>query len=149
MPLDFANAAACFSSKRPDWATPKKLFSELDAEFHFTLDVCAEAHNAKCTQFFSPLEDGLAQHWGSEICWMNPPYGRGMDRWIKKAYDSTLYGATVVALVPARTDMGWFHDMVLGKAEIRFIRGRLRFEGAPYNAPFPSMLIIWRPIDAP
>ena len=138
------DSRAMFTSKRPDWETPHNLFKDLDDEFHFTLDVCATAENAKCNRFYTPDTDGLAQYWGNETCWMNPPYGRGMDKWIKKAYDSTLYGATVVGLVPARTEMGWFHDYVLGKAEIRYIRGRLRFEGAEYNAPFPSMIIVWR-----
>ena len=139
---------AMFTSNKPDWATPITLFSELDAEFHFTLDVCATKENSKCGRFFSPDEDGLKQFWGEEICWMNPPYGRGMEKWIQKAYEATLYGATVVGLVPARTEMGWFHDYVLGKAEIRYIRGRLRFVGSKYNAPFPSMIIIWQPADA-
>lgn len=137
------NSRACFSSKRPDWATPADLFTRLDAEFHFTLDVCARADNAKCPRFFSPEVDGLRQRWAPERCWMNPPYGRGMEAWIEKAWYESARGALVVALVPARTEMGWFHENVLGKAEIRFIRGRLRFVGSPYNAPFPSMLVIW------
>lgn len=76
---------------------------------------------------------------------MNPPYGRGMDKWIWKAYHESLKGALVVGLVPARTDTAWFHNLAQGKAEIRFIRGRIRFVGAEAGAPFPSMLLVWRP----
>jgi phage N-6-adenine-methyltransferase len=139
------DSRACFTSKRPDWATPPDLFARLDAEFHFTLDVCATADNAKCARYFSPEEDGLRQSWGRNTCWMNPPYGRGMEKWIVKAWEASWHSALVVALVPARTEMGWFHTYVLGIAEIRYIRGRLRFVGSRYNAPFPSILIIWRP----
>ena len=139
------NNRAMFTSKRSDWATPHEVFGPLCDEFGFTLDVCATTENAKIINFFSPEVNGLIQKWAPERCWMNPPYGRGMDKWIRKAYHESLHGALVVVLVPARTDTKWFHEFVLEKSEIRFIKGRIRFVGAKAGAPFPSMLIIWRP----
>jgi phage N-6-adenine-methyltransferase len=138
---------ALFMSDKQDWETPTELFKKINNEFIFTLDVCATSKNAKVDRFISPDIDGLTQFWGQERCWMNPPYGRMIRHWIKKAYESTLYGALVVGLLPARTDTAWFHDFIYNRAEIRFIRGRIRFVGAKDNAPFPSMLAIWRPIE--
>jgi phage N-6-adenine-methyltransferase len=139
------NCGAMFSSDRPDWATPSEIFGPLCDEFGFTLDVCATSENAKLIRFFSPEQNGLLQTWAPERCWMNPPYGREMDKWILKAYQESQNGALVVALVPSRTDTKWFHEYVLGKSEIRFVKGRIRFVGATCGAPFPSMVIIWRP----
>jgi phage N-6-adenine-methyltransferase len=133
-----------FSSKTPVWETPQDLFDRLNAEFGFTVDVCALPENAKCERFYTPEIDGLTQRWEG-VCWCNPPYGRGIDKWIRKAYRSSRNGATVVCLVPARTDTAWFHDYVQGKSEIRFVRGRLRFGSSTGNAPFPSMIVIYRP----
>lgn len=133
-----------FSSNRDDWSTPIGLFSVLCQEFNFTVDVCADENNAKCLTFYDKNMDGLKQEWiGS--CWCNPPYGRGVNKWIEKAYKSSLSGATVVCLVPARTDTKWFHDFVLGKAEIRFVKGRLHFDDGKGSSPFPSMILIYRP----
>ena len=134
-----------FSSKKSDWETPWDLFNALNEEFHFTVDVCAEEHNTKLKYYFSPEDDGLSVDWGNHICWMNPPYGREITKWVKKAWEESQKGATVVCLLPARTDTRWFHSYVLGKAEIRFIKGRLKFEGAKNSAPFPSMIVIYRP----
>jgi phage N-6-adenine-methyltransferase len=131
-----------FKSDRLDWATPQKLFDKLDKEFHFTLDVCALPHNSKCKNYFSPREDGLAQQW-SGVCWMNPPYGREIERWMHKATEESQRGATVVCLVPARTDTEWWHKYAL-QGEIRFIRGRVKFQGASATAPFPSAIVIFR-----
>lgn len=108
---------ALFSSTTDMWETPKDLFDKLDEEFEFQTDVCAIKQNAKCKRFYTPEQNGLKQIW-TGVCWCNPPYGRGIEKWMKKAYESS---ATVVCLVPARTDTKWFHDFVLGKAEIRFI----------------------------
>lgn len=77
---------------------------------------------------------------------MNPPYGREIGKWVRKAYES---GALVVCLLPARTDTSYFHDYILGKAAIRFIRGRLRFEGGKYPAPFPSMIVVYKSRSSP
>ncbi len=117
------NINPMFSSKTDLWATPQNFFDELNREFCFTTDVCALPENAKCEHFITPEMDGLKQEW-TGICWCNPPYGREIGKWVRKAYESD---CTVVMLLPARTDTRWFHDYIYGKAEIRFIRGRLRF----------------------
>lgn len=137
------NTEVMFSSATDLWATPQDYFDSVAKEFQFTVDVCALPENAKCKRYFSPEDDGLAQKWGG-VCWMNPPYGRVIGKWVKKAYNSAQDGATVVALLPARTDTKWFHDYIYGKAETRFIRGRLRFGGCKNPAPFPCMLVIWK-----
>lgn len=132
-----------FSSKRQDWATPQEFFQMLDEEFGFDLDVCATAENAKCERYFTPDDDGLAQDWYG-MCWMNPPYGSEIKQWIRKAYEeSRKDGVTVVALIPARTDTQYWHDYVMRAAEVRLVRGRLRFEGADSSAPFPSAVVVW------
>lgn len=127
---------------REDWETPKDLFDKLDADFHFTLDVAASSHNAKCARYFTKGDDAMTQKW-SGTCWLNPPYGRDIGAWIKLAYEQSLAGATVVCLVPSRTCAAWWHDYAM-KGEVRFIRRRVKFVGAPYNAPFPSAVIIFR-----
>jgi phage N-6-adenine-methyltransferase len=132
-----------FSSATDEWATPQGLFDALDAEFGFTLDVCATAGNAKCEQFYTRAEDGLSQTWAG-VCWCNPPYGRQIGRWIAKARQSAEAGSTVVCLVPARTDTAWWWEHCL-HGEIRFLRGRLKFGGAAAGAPFPSAVVIFRP----
>ncbi len=132
------------TSNTPEWETPQDLFDELDKEFNFNLDVCATRQNAKCLWFSSKEDDGLSKIWGSEIdCkWMNPPYGREIGHWIKKASEER----NVVALLPARTDTRWFHDYIYQKdnVEIRFIKGRLKFGKATNSAPFPSMIVIFK-----
>lgn len=129
-----------FSSNTDLWETPQDFFEDLNREFGFDLDACAVADNAKCERYFSPEQDGLKQEWSGTV-WCNPPYGRQIGKWVEKAHKSD---CTVVMLIPARTDAGWFHDYIYGKAEIRFVRGRLRFGGAKWNAPFPSMVVIFR-----
>lgn len=136
-----------FSSKTNEWATPQAFFDDLDAEFHFTLDPCATAENAKCKFFITPELDGLQQRWAPQVVFMNPPYGRELGQWVKKALDESLLGATVVCLIPARTDTSYWHNYIFGKAEVRFIRGRLKFGGAQFNAPFPSAVAIFRPTE--
>ncbi|MBR8661146.1 adenine methyltransferase [Brevibacillus sp. NL20B1] len=133
-----------FSSATDLWPTPQDFFDELNREFHFTLDPCATHDNAKCSTYFTKEDDGLVQEWAPHTVFMNPPYGREIKRWMQKAYEESLKGATVVCLVPARTDTAWFHDYVYGKAEIRFVRGRLKFGNAQNSAPFPSMIVIYR-----
>ena len=132
-----------FSSATDQWSTPQAFFDKLNAEFSFTLDVCASEENHKCATWYSKEIDGLSRDWGGEVAWMNPPYGREIKAWVKKAYESN---TLVVGLLPARTDTAWFWDYVHGKAEIRFIRGRIKFGGQKNSAPFPSMIVIWRPI---
>lgn len=139
-----------FTSNTDMWSTPQTTFDALNREFHFDLDVCATPENAKCAKYFTKEQDGLSQYWGANICWMNPPYGREIGKWVRKAHDTAAYSmAPVVALLPARTDTKWFHEYIYGKGagggiEIRFIKGRLKFGDAKNSAPFPSMIVIWR-----
>nr|DAL19017.1 MAG TPA_asm: DNA N-6-adenine-methyltransferase [Caudoviricetes sp.] len=136
------NSDVMFSSKTDLWATPQELFDELDKEFHFELDVCATPENAKCRKFYTKEQDGLAQPW-TGLVWCNPPYGREIGQWVRRAFFAAVAGATVVMLLPARTDTRWFHEYIYGKAEVRFIRGRLKFGDARNSAPFPSMVVIF------
>jgi site-specific DNA-methyltransferase (adenine-specific) len=133
-----------FSSQTEEWATPRWLFDFLSHEFEFQVDVAASKENALCGEFYTKTEDGLSKDWGEKCVWMNPPYGRAIDRWVRKAYESAQDGATVVALLPARCDTRWWHQYVM-KAEIRFLRGRLKFGSAKNSAPFPSAIVIFRP----
>ena len=125
---------------------PLRFFAALDQEFGFELDVCALAENAKCIRFFSPKDDGLKQLWQGS-CWMNPPYGREIGLWVQKAFESAQAGATVVCLLPARTDTQWWHRYVLKAAEVRYIEGRLKFGGGANSAPFPSAIVIFRSLQ--
>lgn len=139
------NTDIMFSSQSDMWETPQDLFDKLNEEFHFNLDVCAIASNAKCAAFYSPEQNGLIQPWYGR-CWCNPPYGRQVGKWVKKAYDTAyIDGNLVVMLLPARTDTKWFHEYIYGKAEIRFLKGRLKFGGSKNSAPFPSMIVIFEP----
>lgn len=131
-----------YSSQTDEWATPQDLFDTLDAEFKFELDVCALDSSAKCPTYFTPETDGLNQDWKNFRCWMNPPYGEAIGEWMAKAADAASKGATVVCLVPARVDTGWWWDYCLF-GEIRFLRGRLKFGGSTTSAPFPSALVIF------
>lgn len=143
---------ALFTRRRADWETPPELFRKLDREFGFTLDVCATPANAKCPTFYTAEQDGLQQPW-TGVVWCNPPFGRDVDRWLSKARRASNDGATVVVLVPARTDTEWWHQEVepacrVGTADVRFIRGRVPFvraDGERSRSPFPSALIIYRP----
>lgn len=142
MPL---KANVHFSSQKQDWGTPVEFFDKLDDEFHFALDVCATegtAGNAKCVQFITPEEDAFEVDWFFPA-FMNPPYGRKIGLWLSLAWEKSRTGV-VVCLVPSRTDTAWWHDYCM-RGEIRFIRGRLVFEGAVHNAPFPSAIVIFRP----
>lgn len=137
---------ALFSSDRMDWETPKELFDHWNKLFDFNLDVCALPHNAKCKRFFTPEDDGLAQEWAGNRCWMNPPYGKDIAKWVKKASEEAKKGALVVALLPARTDTAWFHNYVLPYAQITFLRGRVKFVGGTSGAPFPSIIAAYFPM---
>ena len=130
-----------FSSATDEWSTPQDFFDRLNNEFHFDLDVCALPSSAKCNRYFSPDDDGLTQKW-SGVCWMNPPYGEVIGQWIEKARLSANDGTTVVCLVPARVDTGWWWDHCR-YGEIRFLRGRLKFGGSNNSAPFPSAVVIF------
>ncbi len=140
------NLTPLFSSLTDEWPTPRWLFDALHTEFGFTLDPCATRANAKCARFFTRVDDGLRQDWSRDAVFMNPPYGRLIGHWVKKAYVSARQGALVVCLLPARTDTRWWHDYVM-RGEIRLLRGRLTFEGGKYPAPFPSAIVVFRPSE--
>lgn len=134
-----------FSSKSEEWATPQDFFDELNREFDFNLDPCATVENHKCDTYFTKEQNGLQADWGGYRVFCNPPYGRSLKDWVAKCYreghkDNTL----VVMLIPARTDTRYFHDYILHRSEVRFIRGRLKFGGSENGAPFPSMVVIYR-----
>lgn len=132
-----------FSSATDEWETPQKLFDELEEKYRFTLDVCATKENAKCENFYTKEDNGLTKDW-NDTCWMNPPYGRNIKYWVKKAYESARdNGAIVVCLLPSRTDTAWWHDYVLPYGEVTFIRGRLKFGNATNSAPFPSAIVVF------
>ena len=138
------NTDVMFSSKTDLWETPQEFFDALDAEFHFTLDACALSENAKCARYYTPEQDGLSQPW-TGVVWCNPPYGRNIGQWVRRGLFACAAGNTVVLRLPARTDTRWFHDHRLGRAEIRFVRGRLKFGGTKNSAPFPSMVVVFQP----
>lgn len=120
-----------FLSSTSHYSTPVELYRALDFEFHFTDDPCPLYGNS-----------GLEGAWG-ERTYVNPPYGREIGKWLKKAVEESRLGKTVVCLIPSRTDTAWWHDYVMQADEIRFIRGRLRFSNARWNAPFPSAIVIF------
>lgn len=140
---------ALLSSKKMDYCTPQDFFDSLNTEFHFALDAAATKENAKCRMFYTPENDGLKKPWnvGGGAVFCNPPYGREIGKWVRKAYEEAQNGQTVVLLIPARTDTAYFHDYIYGKSEIRFVRGRLHFtdeNGSAYPpAPFPSMVVVY------
>ena len=139
------NKELMFSSKTDMWATPQEFYDKLNDEFNFTLDPCATEDNAKCDNFFTADDDGLKQDWSGNIVFCNPPYGRAIKDWVKKSYEESLKtNTTVVMLIPSRTDTIYFHEFIYGKAEIRFIKGRLKFGDAKNSAPFPSIVVIYR-----
>lgn len=137
---------ALLTSRSGEWETPQDLFEELDAEFGFTLDPCATAENAKCPCYYTQDDNGLAKPWSDHTVFMNPPYGRTIAKWVAKAWREAQGGATVVCLVPARTDTAWWHDFC-ARGEVRFLRGRLYFrrgDGHTGRAPFPSAVVVFR-----
>jgi len=149
--------AVMYSSKTDEHPTPQWFFDALNKEFGFTLDPCATHENAKCPTYFTKDDDGLTQSWGGHTVFMNPPYGRTIGQWMRKAYETSLGGATVVCLVPARTDTKWWRDNVgyydweAGRqvnhaSEVRMVTGRLKFGAAKHTAPFPSAVVIFRPV---
>jgi phage N-6-adenine-methyltransferase len=138
-----------YTSNSEEWGTPQELFNRLNKEFNFTLDICASKENAKCPKYYTKEEDALKKEWGGVI-WMNPPYGRQIGNWVKKAKEASQQGkATVVCLLPARTDTAWWHDYAMKANEIRLIRGRLKFGDGKGSAPFPSAIVVFKKDLAP
>ena len=134
---------ALLSSQSESWTTPRDLFDTLDERFSFTLDPCCTKQTALCPKFFTKNEDGLTQSWKGERVFMNPPYGRKITDWVKKAYLESLGGALVVGLLPARTDTTWWHGFVQNKGQVYFLKGRLKFGNSQNAAPFPSVIVVW------
>lgn len=139
---------ALLSSEKMDWCTPQAFFDTLNEEFGFKLDAAATDKTAKCEAYYTPETDGLISTWnvgGAVFC--NPPYGRELGKWVRKAHEEARGGATIALLIPSRTDTSYFHDYIYGQAEIRFLRGRLKFTDDDGNvfdpAPFPSMVVVF------
>jgi phage N-6-adenine-methyltransferase len=139
-----------FSSANGEWSTPQAFFDKLDAEFHFTIDVCATRDNAKCETYIDKQINGLkAEWWNGWFC--NPEYGRGIINWVRKGCQESINGHSGVMLLPARTDTKWFsyiwnhktHKTRKWVRQVRFIKGRLKFGGAKSAAPFPSMVVVF------
>jgi len=134
------------SSATDEWATPQSLFNTLNGIYGpLDLDVCATTENAKCQRFYERADNGLLQPWEGR-CWMNPPYGRKIGKWVQRAHDAAMSGEAeiVVCLLPSRTDTAWWHDYCM-KGEVTFLRGRVRFEHEGKNncAPFPSAVVVF------
>lgn len=136
------------SSNTNEWGTPQDLFDKLDAHFKFTLDPCSTDTNCKCEKHFTKEDNGLIQDWSKDIVFCNPPYGRDIATWVEKAYNENKKGATVVLLIPARTDTKYFHDYIYNQHDIYFIKGRLKFTNeqgqTQQSAPFPSMIVVMK-----
>ncbi len=133
-------------SNKVDYGTPQWLFDKLNKEFDFGVDVCANKENSKCHYYIDnclTINDWTIPFQKRPICFMNPPYGRQIGKFIKKAYEESLKGCTVVCLLAARTDTRWWWDYCLKAIEIRFLKGRLKFGGGEYSAPFPSAIVIF------
>lgn len=133
-----------FSSATPEWETPQEFFDRINAVHRFTLDPCCTHENAKCRRHYTATENGLAHSWQNERVWMNPPYGREIGIWMRKAYEESCGSALVVCLVPARTDTAWWHEYA-AKGEVTFVKGRLKFGRSKNSAPFPSALVVFKP----
>lgn len=134
-----------FSSKTGEWATPQEFFDKLNWRFGpFDLDPCANPHNTKCANFYTEAEDGLSKDWSGHTVYVNPPYGRGIDKWIEKGYNTAKDGdSKVVMLIPARTDTKYWHNYVMKANEVYFVKGRLKFGDSANSAPFPSAVVVF------
>lgn len=138
------NRDVLFSRKSDEWPTPEELYAQLNEEFGFTLDPASTDENHKTEKYYTAVENGLKQDWGGERVFLNPPYSQVAD-WVKKAWEeSTKPNTLVVLLLPARTDTKYFHGYIQHRSEVRFLRGRLKFGDSTGNAPFPSMIVIYR-----
>ena len=140
------NNEVMFSTDTEHWSTPISLFEELNSEFDFTLDACADTTNYKVKKYFNKKQNGLHQSWQNNVVWVNPPYGTGISAWIEKAYNECSDECTVVMLLPARTDTKWFHTFIYTNpdCEIKFLKGRLKFSNSKTSAPFPSMVVVFK-----
>lgn len=154
------NSALMFSKASDEWSTPQETYDALDREFGFDYDAAGSRENRKRLLYFGldhvdpGLRDALAVPWDEwgDTFWLNPPYSKCRE-FIGKAAAEARNGCTVVCLVPSRTDTRWWHEHVWDAekhqprpgVEVRFIKGRLKFGGAEAGAPFPSVVIVFRP----
>ena len=166
------NTELMFSSALDSWATPYDFFKTLNEKYQFVMDICAAHETAKCSIYYTKEDNCLDKKWPAGYVFMNPPYGREIGKFIKKAYQESLTGTTTVCLLPARTDTKWFHDYCT-KGQIDFIKGRLIFgteeywewvweqptingkvnslykkHGRKNSAPFPSMVVVFKGKEA-
>ncbi len=137
------------TSNTNEWYTPKSFFDKLNNEFNFTLDPCCTKESAKCDLYYTKEDDGLSKEWTGKTVFVNPPYGREIKDWVRKSKEEGDQKDTVVVmLIPARTDTRYWHDYIFPSAtEIRFLKGRIRFEDitgkAKNSAPFPSAIVVF------
>ena len=144
--MDKTTMRTMFSSKSNEWETPQDFYNSLNLKHGFTLDPCATAESAKCSKYYTIEDDGLKQSWGGEVVFMNPPYGREIKSWIKKAYEESRKENTkVVCLIPARTDTKYWHEYCMKAHEVSFVKGRLKFGESKNSAPFPSAVVVFQP----
>lgn len=131
---------------RDDWQTPPEVMAQIRSAIPIDLDVCANRLNTQAEQWYGPggiRRDGLTAAWHG-VCYMNPPYGVEVRQWVEKAaMEWKTEACTVIGLLAARTDTVWFQKYVARHAHLYFIKGRLRFVGAPHPAPFPSVVALW------
>ena len=144
--MDIQTQKTMFSSKTNEWGTPEDFFAKLNKKFKFTLDPCCTASTAKCEKYYTREDDGLSRSWKNEVVFVNPPYG-DISKWVKKAYEESNHNnATVVMLIPSRTDTKYWHEYVMKADAIYFIKGRLKFTNGndkQNSAPFPSALVVF------
>jgi len=139
-----------FSSKSVEWETPEHFFNKLHQTYSFTLDPCSTSANAKCEKHYTKEQDGLSQDWGGHKVFVNPPYGRVMKEWVRKAFEeSRKPDTTVVMLIPSRTDTRYWHNYCMKADLIYFVKGRLHFKNKAEDsktspAPFPSAVIVFK-----
>tara|TARA_R110002167_G_scaffold32243_1_gene104970 strand:+ start:211 stop:681 length:471 start_codon:yes stop_codon:yes gene_type:complete len=142
--MNKATQKIMFSSKNDNWSTPQSFFDKLNKIYNFTLDPCATDTSHKCDKYYTEKQDGLSKSWSGETVFMNPPYGRLIKHWLKKAYEeSRNENTTVVCLIPARTDTKYWHEYCMKAEKIYFVKGRLKFGGATNSAPFPSCVVVF------
>ncbi len=135
-----------FNSKTTEYSTPTGFFQPLDDIFHFTLDVCATPENNKVAKYFTKEQDGLVQPWAGNVCWMNPPYGRDMVKWLAKAkHEADNCGVTTVCLIPSRTNTSWWHSICLKASQIWFVLGRPKFDNTSHGLPLPLVVVVFEP----
>jgi site-specific DNA-methyltransferase (adenine-specific) len=141
------NQGMMVTKNKKDWCTPPEVFEKYNKIYNFIYDIACTSDNCLCSSgfYFDKGYNALDENW-YELpghLWLNPPYGRELPKWIEKCHEEWNKGAKIVALIPARTDAAYWHDHIFGRATVAFLKGRIKFVGAPYNAPFPSAIVVW------